>query len=300
MARQMTLSLSADTASSRNQVVRLEGRMDALGGTEVWDEVAPRVTAEQPNLILDMTGVAYLSSAGITTLIQLLNKVKPLGGKLAIYGCNPTLRRVFRVVALDPILNVCETLEEARARGGRVVAVHAWQLPSLPGLVPSPPVDRDKIEEGARGVLEGMIGRIAETGRPLHVPDVHAADAGYTHYLVQKKAEDQILAEWAEARKQLEDRAGLDPAGKPNLTLEYEFHRNEGGAEKFFNKTNPQQVNASNLPPQFDPSKFPVPGGITVPLATFAEGEYRLNVKITDKAAGKTLSRDIKFSVKGA
>jgi hypothetical protein len=93
--------------------------------------------------------------------------------------------------------------------------------------------------------------------------------------------------------------AGLDQAGKPNLTLEYEFHRIEGGAEKFFNKTNPQQVNASNLPPQFDPAKFPVPGGITVPLASFAEGDYRLAIKITDKAAGKTINRDIKFTVKG-
>ena len=93
--------------------------------------------------------------------------------------------------------------------------------------------------------------------------------------------------------------AGLDQAGKPNLTLEYEFHKVEGGAEKFFNKTNPQQVNASNLPPQFDPSKFPVPGGITVPLSSFGEGEYRLAVKITDKASGKTINRDVKFTVKG-
>ena len=60
------------------------------------------------------------------------------------------------------------------------------------------------------------------------------------------------------------------------------------------------KVNASNLPPQFDPTKFPVPGGITVPLATFAEGEYRLAVKISDKAANKTLNRDIKFTVKGS
>ena len=93
--------------------------------------------------------------------------------------------------------------------------------------------------------------------------------------------------------------AGLDQAGKPNLTLEYEFHKVEGGAEKFFNKTNPQQVNASNLPPQFDPAKFPVPGGITVPLTSFGEGEYRLAIKITDKAAGKTINRDVKFTVKG-
>ena len=94
--------------------------------------------------------------------------------------------------------------------------------------------------------------------------------------------------------------AGLDAAGKPNLLLEYEFHKVEGTGEKFFNKTNPQTANASNLPPNFDPAKFPVPGGITVPLASFAEGDYRLNVKITDKANGdKVLSQDIKFSVKG-
>jgi hypothetical protein len=93
--------------------------------------------------------------------------------------------------------------------------------------------------------------------------------------------------------------AGLDQAGKPNLTLEYEFHKVEGGAEKFFNKTNPQVVNATNLPPQFDPAKFPVPGGITVPLSSFGEGDYRLAIKISDKAANKTITRDVKFTVKG-
>lgn len=93
--------------------------------------------------------------------------------------------------------------------------------------------------------------------------------------------------------------AGLDPAGKPNLTMEYEFHKTEGGAEKFFNKTSPQTVNATSLPPQFDPAKFPVPGGISVPLTSFTDGQYRLAIKIIDKAANKTLNRDVKFTVKG-
>jgi hypothetical protein len=94
--------------------------------------------------------------------------------------------------------------------------------------------------------------------------------------------------------------AGLDQTGKPNLTMEYEFHRKEAGAEKFFNKTNPQNYNSTNLPPQFDPMKFPVPGGITVPLASFTEGDYRLAIKITDKAANKTVTRDVNFSVKAS
>jgi len=93
---------------------------------------------------------------------------------------------------------------------------------------------------------------------------------------------------------------GLDQAGKPNITMEYEFNKKEGDGEKFFNKTNPQTVNASNLPPQFDPAKFPVPGGITVPLASFAEGSYRLAIKITDKVSGKVITRDVNFTVKAS
>jgi hypothetical protein len=82
--------------------------------------------------------------------------------------------------------------------------------------------------------------------------------------------------------------------------MEYEFHKKEGEAEKFFNKTNPQTVSAANLPPQFDPAKFPVPGGITVPLASFGEGQYRLAIKIIDKVSGKVLTRDVNFTVKAS
>jgi hypothetical protein len=94
--------------------------------------------------------------------------------------------------------------------------------------------------------------------------------------------------------------ASLDPAGKPNLLMEYNFHRKEGGAEKFFNKTNPQTINAASLPPTFDPAKFPVPGGIEIPLSTFPEGDYRLEIKITDKNNNKTVTRDVNFTVKAS
>jgi len=94
--------------------------------------------------------------------------------------------------------------------------------------------------------------------------------------------------------------AQLDPAGQPNLILEYNFHRTEDGVEKFFNKTAPQEVNASMLPPTFDPTKFPVPGGIEVPLKSFPEGEYRLEIKVTDKVSGKVVTRDVNFTVKAS
>jgi hypothetical protein len=37
--------------------------------------------------------------------------------------------------------------------------------------------------------------------------------------------------------------------------------------------------------------------GQAVPLASFPDGDYRLEIKVTDKLANKTLTRDINFTV---
>ena len=34
-----------------------------------------------------------------------------------------------------------------------------------------------------------------------------------------------------------------------------------------------------------------------MPLASFPEGDYRLEIKVTDKLANKTLTRDVNFTV---
>ena len=80
------------------------------------------------------------------------------------------------------------------------------------------------------------------------------------------------------------------------MTVEYNFYNTQNGAEKFFNKTNPQSLNAQTLPPGFDPAAG-MTNGQTIPLASFPEGDYRLEIKITDKLATKSVTRDVKFSV---
>jgi hypothetical protein len=85
---------------------------------------------------------------------------------------------------------------------------------------------------------------------------------------------------------------------KPDLTIEYAFFQKDGTAEKAFNKTPPQAFNAQTLPPNFDPTQgHQIVGGQAVPLTSFPEGDFRLEVKITDNKAGKTITRDVTFSV---
>jgi len=90
--------------------------------------------------------------------------------------------------------------------------------------------------------------------------------------------------------------AKINESNSPDVTVEYNFYNMQNGAEKFFNKTNPQALNAQTLPAGFDPAAG-MTNGQTIPLASFPEGEYRLEIKITDKLATKSVTRDVKFSV---
>jgi hypothetical protein len=86
--------------------------------------------------------------------------------------------------------------------------------------------------------------------------------------------------------------------GKPDLQIEYNFHQKTADGEKYFNKTAPQVLNASTLPAQFDVGAgHQLPGSLVVPLASFPVGDYRLEIKLTDKLSGKTLTQNLNFSV---
>jgi hypothetical protein len=85
---------------------------------------------------------------------------------------------------------------------------------------------------------------------------------------------------------------------KPDVTIEFKFHQRQDEKETYFNKTDPQALNAQTLPPQFDlAAGHQLPGSLAVPLASFPEGEYRLEIELVDKVANQTITRDINFTV---
>jgi len=93
--------------------------------------------------------------------------------------------------------------------------------------------------------------------------------------------------------------AQLDPGTKkPNVTVDYSFSQKTASGDKYFNKTDPQELNATTLPPQFDlAAGHQLPGSLQVPLASFPEGDYHLEIKVADKVSGKSITRDVTFTV---
>ena len=89
-----------------------------------------------------------------------------------------------------------------------------------------------------------------------------------------------------------------DNNGMPDVQIEYNFYVKAPDAEKFFNKTQPQVLNQSALPAGFNiKAGHQVPGNLAVPLKSFPPGDYRAEIKVTDKLSGKTLTHNVTFTV---
>lgn len=87
-------------------------------------------------------------------------------------------------------------------------------------------------------------------------------------------------------------------SGKPDVVVDYSFHQRLAEGEKYFNKTAPQPLNAETLPPQFSiAAGHQLPGSLVIPLASFPAGDYRLEIKVTDKPSGNQLTESVNFTV---
>ena len=91
---------------------------------------------------------------------------------------------------------------------------------------------------------------------------------------------------------------GLTAQGKPDISVEYRFYKRGGGGETYFSKTAPQQFNSQTLPAFDVAAGHQLVAGQAVSLRTFPEGAYRLEIQITDKTNGATLTRGINFGVR--
>jgi hypothetical protein len=90
---------------------------------------------------------------------------------------------------------------------------------------------------------------------------------------------------------------GIAGTGKPDLDVDYLFYR--AAEDKPFTKLPTQAFNTTTLPGQFDVKaghQVFVGQGIPVKGAIPA-GEYRMEIKVTDKTNGQAITRNVNFTV---
>jgi hypothetical protein len=88
----------------------------------------------------------------------------------------------------------------------------------------------------------------------------------------------------------------VDAGRKPDLRFDYTFYRRQEGGDRALG-TETQVQNAATLAPQFEVGKFLLFECRAWALTPFPVGEYRLEIKVTDKLSGKAITENVGFTV---
>jgi len=92
--------------------VRLEGSLDGKTAPEAREQLQ-RFLAANPKLILDLTNVDYLSSAGLRLLLVLYRELAARKGKLALLGVSQDIRTVMSHTGFLSFFTLVESAVEA-------------------------------------------------------------------------------------------------------------------------------------------------------------------------------------------
>lgn len=100
----------------KSLIVAPQGRVDQATADQLRLVLEPHLascTADGGPLVLDFSGVAYISSVGLRVLMLAARQVKAQNGKLAIAGLQPVVREVFQISRFDMVFKIFDTVEAA-------------------------------------------------------------------------------------------------------------------------------------------------------------------------------------------
>jgi len=95
-------------------IVAITGSMDSATSPEA-QKALDGVLASARKVVLDFSGLDYISSAGLRVLLGVAKKLKGSGGTLRMFGLNQSVKEVFEISGFATILSVYPSEAEALA-----------------------------------------------------------------------------------------------------------------------------------------------------------------------------------------
>lgn len=95
------------------QICRLTGEVDAYTVGDFREALAGMTDVKR--LLIDLSEVPFMDSAGLGALIGGIRKVREAEGDVAVVSNTASLNRLLHTTGFDRIVPVCETVDEALA-----------------------------------------------------------------------------------------------------------------------------------------------------------------------------------------
>ena len=95
-------------------IILMVGRLDSSSASEAETTVKAVIDQGATHLLIDMSGLDYISSAGLRVVLVAAKNMQKSGGAMAICGMSPSVREVFEMTGFLKILKVYDRESEAK------------------------------------------------------------------------------------------------------------------------------------------------------------------------------------------
>ncbi len=96
-------------------VFAIKGRLDAQTSPQAEKDLKQWLAEGEKKLVGDLSGLDYISSAGLRLMLMVAKGSKGQGGSLCLYGLKPSVNEVFTIAGFTKIIPIAASLDEALA-----------------------------------------------------------------------------------------------------------------------------------------------------------------------------------------
>ena len=94
-------------------VVSPHGRIDSTSSATLDHHLQRLAASGQTRVVIDFSGVDYISSAGLRVMLALAKRARDQKGRVALFGMNDSVRQVFELAGFVALFTITATRAEA-------------------------------------------------------------------------------------------------------------------------------------------------------------------------------------------
>jgi anti-anti-sigma factor len=94
-------------------LLRIHEQIDITNSPELKQAAAKALSGGISLVALDFTDVPAVDSSGIGAIIKISEMLKQTNGRLTVFGLNPRLKQLFKIMNLQSSLKAMDTEQEA-------------------------------------------------------------------------------------------------------------------------------------------------------------------------------------------
>lgn len=102
------------TEAPNHLLLEVAGDIDASSSIEL-DNALKQAAERNQHMLVDLTGLQYISSAGLGVFISYLEDLQRADVQMVLFGLQPKVREVFEILGLQHLMAICNDRHEALA-----------------------------------------------------------------------------------------------------------------------------------------------------------------------------------------